>query len=140
VPSPERVRRWMWALRVAESEVDWTYSYSDAQRVRVLRNVKDRARWLALRGPYVPPRSKELIASRERFLRGSCDRGPAARVEPTESGNQGVPKSGTGCLAGPSRRRTRGSAAGECSAGRAQASYTFVANCATLLLALDLAR
>jgi hypothetical protein len=72
MPEPEEVRRFMWALGVAEREYAWggDYPYTDAQRARNRLKMLDRARWLALHGPYMPPVSKEVRASREGFLRG----------------------------------------------------------------------
>jgi hypothetical protein len=67
-PDPKQVRLHLWAMRVAEPEVDWTYRYSDAQMARVLRNVRDRARWLALHGPYLPPPDPRVEKARTRWL------------------------------------------------------------------------
>jgi hypothetical protein len=72
MPEPEQVRLRLWAERMALEEYDhgdgYAYTPEQVERNRVKR--ADRVRWLMLRGPYVPPESKLLTASRERYERG----------------------------------------------------------------------
>jgi hypothetical protein len=76
-PEPERVRLHLWAIRQAESEVDWDFDYSAEQRQRIVRNVKDRARWLMIVGQRPRPVLSEAVALVHPHLRVASADGAA---------------------------------------------------------------
>jgi hypothetical protein len=60
----------MWALGQAEKEyaVGGRFPYSVEQRARNRAKMLDRARWLALHGPYMPPPDPRVEKARIRWL------------------------------------------------------------------------